>query len=84
MLPVRAGQQDGADTTYPANVWDTGQRRSHFPGDDGDLRMGVNWSMYRFSDNGDGTVTDKFTELMWLKDFNCMQTRYPDYPRKIS
>ncbi len=27
--------------------------------------------VYRFLDNGDGTVTDCRTDLIWLKDANC-------------
>ena len=29
----------------------------------------------RFTDNGDGTVTDNLTGLIWLKDANCFGTR---------
>jgi hypothetical protein len=31
---------------------------------------------FRFTDNGDGTITDNLTGLMWLKDTNCMETHY--------
>ena len=37
-------------------------------GQDGDYRMGVAWSESRFSDNGDGTVTDNLTGLTWVKN----------------
>ncbi len=40
-------------------------------GQDGDLRSGVQWPVPRFTDNGDGTVTDDLTALIWLKDANC-------------
>jgi hypothetical protein len=33
----------------------------------------------RFTDNGDGTVTDTHTRLIWLKDTNCIATQYPDF-----
>jgi hypothetical protein len=33
----------------------------------------------RYIDNGDGTVTDKSTKLIWLKDVNCMETNYPNF-----
>jgi hypothetical protein len=46
----------------------TGQTTSYAPGDDGDLQMGIPWSEPRFIDNGDGTVTDNMTALMWAKD----------------
>ena len=29
------------------------------------------WSGVRFTDNGDGTVTDNLTALVWLKNANC-------------
>jgi hypothetical protein len=29
------------------------------------------WAEPRFTDNGDGTVTDNLTDLVWLKDANC-------------
>jgi hypothetical protein len=31
----------------------------------------------RFIDNGDGTVTDTITDLIWLKDANCFGTATP-------
>jgi hypothetical protein len=37
---------------------------------DGDYQMGVPWPDPRFTDNGDGTVTDNLTGLMWAKDAN--------------
>lgn len=36
-------------------------------GQDGDIRAGVSWPSPRFTDNGDGTVTDNLTGLMWVK-----------------
>jgi len=43
-------------------------------GSDGALQKGVAWPAPRFSDNGDGTVTDNLTGLLWLKDANCTDT----------
>jgi hypothetical protein len=40
-------------------------------GQDGDKKAGVTWPSQRFTDNGDGTVTDNLTGLIWLKDANC-------------
>jgi hypothetical protein len=37
-------------------------------GQDADLQMGVPLPEPRFSDRGDGTVTDNLTGLMWTKD----------------
>jgi hypothetical protein len=62
--PVRA------PTTPPAQLWETGQTTSYETGDDGDLQRGVSWPTPRFTDNGDGTVTDGLTELMWTEDAN--------------
>ena len=54
-----------------ALVEKTGQTTSYATGDDGDLEKGVAWAIPRFTDNGDGTVTDNLTGLIWLKDANC-------------
>ena len=40
-------------------------------GQDGDHRAGVVWPNPRFVDNGDGTVSDRLTDLIWLKDATC-------------
>ena len=52
----------------------TGQTNSYAPGDDGDLEMGVSWPSPRFTDNGDNTVTDNLTRLMWTKNANLAST----------
>jgi hypothetical protein len=49
----------------------TGQIISYVPNDDGDLRRGVTRPEPRFKDNGNGTVTDNLTGLIWLKNANC-------------
>ena len=40
-------------------------------GDDSELRKGVLWPDPRFTDNGNGTVKDNLTGLIWLKNSNC-------------
>ncbi|MFN3480893.1 MAG: DUF1566 domain-containing protein, partial [Thermodesulfovibrionales bacterium] len=55
----------------PAQVPKTGQTTSYATGDDGDLKRGVAWPSPRFTDNGNGTITDNLTGLVWLKDANC-------------
>jgi hypothetical protein len=40
-------------------------------GQDGDWQMGTPWPTPRFTDNGDGTVTDNQTQLVWLKNASC-------------
>ena len=39
-------------------------------GQDGDIQAGVAWPSPRFTDNGNQTVTDNLTGLMWTKDAN--------------
>jgi hypothetical protein len=71
----------GVIGTYPlAPVAKTGQTGCADPtgnripcagtGQDGDLQKGVPWPNPRFTDHGDGTVTDNLTGLMWTKDGN--------------
>jgi len=49
----------------------TGQTATYATGDDGDLQKGVAWPSPRFTDNGDGTVKDNLTGLIWLQDASC-------------
>ena len=49
----------------------TGQTLTYAAGDDGILQRGVAWPSPRFLDNGDDTITDKLTDLMWTKDGNA-------------
>jgi YVTN family beta-propeller protein len=65
--PVRSGQ---FGTSAPSEVWRTGQTTMYAAGDDGDLEKGVAWPSPRFTDNGNGTVTDNLTGLMWPKNAN--------------
>ncbi|MBF0178303.1 MAG: DUF1566 domain-containing protein [Magnetococcales bacterium] len=44
-------------------------------GQDGALQKGVAWPTPRFTDNGNGTVTDNLTGLIWLKNANCFDTQ---------
>jgi hypothetical protein len=69
--------------TSPAGVPKTGQTDCYYDdgtsgtctcgttncpsGQDGDLEKGVAWPDPRFTDNGDGTVTDNLTGLVWLE-----------------
>ncbi len=41
-------------------------------GQDGDFQAGRIWPLPRFQDNGDGTVSDFLTGLMWLQDGACL------------
>ena len=67
------------DTSCPCTVpvAKTGQTIQYDTGDDGDLEPGVTWPNPRFTDNGNGTVTDNLTELIWMKDANCAEFDAP-------
>ena len=43
-------------------------------GQDGEYQNGRWITSGRFTDNGNGSVTDNLTELVWLKDANCSAT----------
>ncbi|MDZ7744281.1 MAG: DUF1566 domain-containing protein [Candidatus Saccharibacteria bacterium] len=58
----------------PVKLAATGQTTSYATGDDGDLERGETTSP-RFTDNGDGTITDNLTGLVWLRHANCFGTR---------
>jgi hypothetical protein len=62
---------DGIASMDKALIEKTGQTTSYATGDDGDIEPGVVWPNPRFTDNGDGTVTDNLTNLVWLKTANC-------------
>ena len=44
-------------------------------GQNGDTRAGVAWPIPRFTNHGDGTVTDHLTGLMWMENGNYAGTR---------
>jgi hypothetical protein len=61
--------------TAAAPVSRTGQSASYQAGDDGNLKAGVPLARPRFTDNGDGTVTDNQTKLVWDRNvgrFGCI------------
>lgn len=75
------GSVSGADfaaydgSTPRVRLAATGQTAIYVPGDDGSLGKGVAWGTSgasRYSDNGDGSVTDTVTGLVWLKDAGCL------------
>jgi hypothetical protein len=75
LLPAGWGVKTG--TRAPAPVQKTGQTTSFTAtaGEDGDLQKGVPWPAPRFTDNGNGTITDNVTKLIWLKNANAFGTR---------
>ena len=48
-------------------------------GQDGEIRAGIVWPSPRFTDNGDGTLTNGLTGLTWLKGANCIYNQYPGF-----
>lgn len=69
LWPVRNAAAPGVVTLAR-----TGQSTSYAAGDDGYHQKGAAWPNPRFTDNGNGTVTDNLTRLVWLKDANCLDT----------
>ena len=65
----------------PAPVAATGQTTTYGGGDDGWYQMGVS-AEPRFTDNGDGTVTDNLTGLIWTKAADCFGLR--DWANAVS
>ncbi|MFO1427562.1 MAG: DUF1566 domain-containing protein [Steroidobacteraceae bacterium] len=59
-------------STRIASLAATGQTASYAPGDDGAQRRGTSTAVARFSDNLDGTITDRLTGLVWLRDAGCL------------
>jgi alpha-tubulin suppressor-like RCC1 family protein len=84
--PVRGGDSGGAASainlprTGQVDCFDTnGATISCIgTGQDGELQMGAAWPQPRFSDNGNQTVTDNLTRLIWTRDANLILTRSPD------
>jgi hypothetical protein len=76
----------GPVSEAPAPVEQTGQTQRWDPsistpgviiscegtGQDGEIRAGVPLPSPRFTDHGNGTVTDHLTGLIWLKDGRCL------------
>ena len=86
--PVRGGQYESGEWA-PARVGETGQvtcwdeggavTTCAGTGQDGDIQPGVAWPNPRFTDNGNGTVTDNLTGLIWLKNASCFGQRSYEY-----
>lgn len=72
---LQTGTAAGGGGGTTAAVPRTGQTSSYATGDDGDLEKGVAWPSPRFTDNGNGSVTDNLTGLIWLKNANCYGAR---------
>ena len=59
----------------------TGQTVQYTSGDDGTYEMG--WSGTRFTANGDGTITDNATGLMWVANPSAVPTTVPSVMGKM-
>ena len=70
-------EESEAPSSPVPGVPKTGQKEKDdtlpYGGDDGDLQKGVAWPDPRFTDNGDGTVTDNMTGLVWTKNANIFE-----------
>jgi hypothetical protein len=56
----------------------TGMYVPYLPGDDGSLQTGVRLTYPRWIDNGNGTLTDTMTGLIWLKQADCIRQTLSD------
>ena len=59
-----------ADPAPTIQVAKTGRETSFATGDDGKKKRGSAWPVPQFTNNGDGTVMDNLTGLIWLQNAN--------------
>ncbi len=59
--------------TGQTTCWDSGGKEvgCSATGQDGEVQAGVAWPVPRFIDNGNGTLTDRLTDLVWLRNADC-------------
>jgi hypothetical protein len=67
-MALKYGWLPPAPIVYEFGIPKTGQTATFRTGDDGDLEKGYPETPPRLTDNGDGTITDNGTGLMWVKD----------------
>lgn len=74
LAPAFEGALAGVPSTGQTECWDEGGKPIDCAGtgQDGALRKGESVE-HRFTDNGDGTVTDNLTELVWLRVTTCFE-----------
>ena len=65
---------DSVAANISAPVANSGQTTSYANGDNGALQQGVDWPNPRFTNNGDGTITDNLTRLIWMQNANCWES----------
>lgn len=59
--------------TGQTTCWDSGGKEvgCSATGHDGEVQAGVAWPVPRFIDNGNGTLTDRLTDFVWLRNADC-------------
>jgi hypothetical protein len=67
--PVKSEKRSGAVTLSA-----TGQFIIYAAGDDASVLSGVRMTYPRFIDNGDGTIADTVTGLIWMKKADCIRS----------
>jgi hypothetical protein len=69
--PVRTGYS--SNIAFPVPVTGSGNLAGYTNNglEDGTTRFGMPWPNPRYTDNGNGTITDNLTNLVWLKDANA-------------
>jgi hypothetical protein len=82
--PVRGGQPAVLPKTGQTGCYDTAGSviscaTTTAQGQDGALQMGVAWPSPRFTDNGDQTLTDNLTNLVWVQDVFVYSPACPAY-----
>src|SRR5215203_254593 len=77
MWPVRGGDKTRVPQTGQKQGWDTQGNPVDLAGtgQDGETQIGVPSPTPRFVDNMDGTVTDRLTGLVWLKNADAFGLR---------
>lgn len=68
---AQTGQVKCTYYNVSAWAWDNDCSVKNPPSQDGEVGAGTVWPSPRFTDNGDGTVTDNLTGLIWLQQANC-------------
>ncbi len=62
----------------------TGQYVTYAKGDDGSIQAGVAPTFERWIDNGNGTITDTVTGLIWLKQANCIDDTWSSAIKSVN
>ena len=77
-LGVWAVKGGGANAGGNVRLQATGMYVPYAAGDDGSVQAGVALPSQRLRDNGDGTLTDTVTGLVWLKRADCLAGNWSD------